>query len=332
MADVFRLPLKQIFNFKINIRNDMPTSLRIFLLWLMISTALAAQAPGAGTTVKPSSPAKTHAAAASRPAANSAPGLPSEDEVNGFMKAQLGWDPQATWKILSIKPSPAEGLSEVTVQMSSPDGSSAQKFYVSADGKHAVFGEIMPFGKHPFEERRLELEKKAKGPARGPAGAAVTVVEFSDLQCPHCKEASPTIERLLRENPNIHFVFENFPLPMHNWALKGAAYADCVGRASNDAFWKFITSVYAAQADITAENADTRLTELADQAGVKGADIAACSTQPETESRVQSSINLGKSLDVNATPTLFVNGRPIGVNENNYDLLKQLVDFEATEK
>jgi protein-disulfide isomerase len=310
----------------------MPNSLRIFLLLLMLPAALAAQTPGSSTAAKPSSPAKTHAAAASQPAADSATGLPTEDEVNGFMRAQLGWDPQATWKIISIKPSKAEGLTEVTVQMSSPDGQSAQKFYVSADGKHAVFGDIVPFGKHPFEERRLELEKKAKGPSRGPVGAAVTVVEFSDLQCPHCKEASPTIERLLSENPKIHFIFESFPLPVHNWALKGAAYADCVGRASNDAFWKFIAGVYAAQAEITAENTDNKLTELADQSGVKGADIAACSTQPETESRVESSINLGKSLDVNATPTLFVNGRPIGVSENNYDLLKQLVDFAATEK
>lgn len=305
----------------------MPKSLKILLLLLMLPAMLAAQTPGAPTTAKPHPVAAT-----SKLAADAASSLPTEDEVNGFMKAQLGWDPQATWKIISIKPSKAEGLAEVTVQMSSPEGSSAQKFYVSADGKHAVFGDIVPFGKHPFEERRLELEKKAKGPSRGPASAAVTVVEFSDLQCPHCKEASPTIERLLKDNPNIHFIFESFPLPMHNWALKGAAYADCVGKASNDAFWKFIASVYAAQADITAENADNKLTELADQSGVKGADIAACSTQPETQSRVESSINLGKAVDVNATPTLFVNGRPIGVSDNNYDLLKQLVDFAVTEK
>ena len=119
---------------------------------------------------------------------------------------------------------------------------------------------------------------------------------------------------------------------MHNWAEKGAAYADCVGRASQDAFWKFIAGVYAAQADITAENADQRLTDLADQSGVKGPDIAACSTQPETESRVENSIKLGKSVDVNSTPTVFINGRPVGVSGNDYDVLKQLVDFAAKEK
>jgi protein-disulfide isomerase len=299
----------------------------MFSLLLMLSGAAAAQT-SSSTTTKASGPAKAHTAATPKSTEN----LPTEDEVDAFLHAQVGFDPQTNWKILSIKPSKAAGLTEVNVQISGPQGSAAQQFFVSADDKHAVFGEIVPFGKHPFEETRLELEKKARGPARGPAIAAVTLVEFSDLQCPHCKEASPTLEKLLSENPNVHLVFQNFPLPMHNWALKGAAYADCVGRASNDAFWKFVAGVYAAQADITAENADQKLTDLADQSGVKGPDIAACSTQPETESRVESSIALGKSVDVNSTPTLFINGRPVGVRGNNYDALKQLVDFAAKEK
>src|SRR6266404_8957291 len=195
--------------------------------------------------------------------------LPSEDDVNAFMQQTFGYDPQLTWKIASIKPSPAEDLAEVTVIISGPQGQGPQKFFVSEDGKHAVVGDVIPFGKHPFEETRLELQKKVTGPARGPADAPVTVVEFSDLQCPHCKEANPTVEKLLSENPNIHFVFQNFPLPMHNWAQKGAAYADCIGKTSNEAFWKFIASVYDAQTEITAENADQMLTELPDEAGLR---------------------------------------------------------------
>jgi len=304
----------------------------IFWLLLMLSASVAAQQkPVTGIAAKSSSPAKAHTAASNSSSSMSA-NLPTEEEVNAFLQAQIGWEPQTTWKIVSIKPSKAVGLAEVSVQISGAQGQGGQTFFVSADGKHAVFGDIVPFGKHPFEETRLELEKKAQGPSRGPATAPVTIVEFSDLQCPHCKEANPTVEKLLAAEPNIHFILQNFPLPMHNWALKGAAYADCVGRASQDAFWKFITAVYAAQAEITAENADQKLTDLADQAGVKGTDIAACSTQPETQTRVENSINLGKSVDVTATPTLFVNGRPVGVDGNNYEVLKQLVEFAAKQK
>jgi len=306
--------------------------LRIFWLLLMLSTTLSAQQkPSTGAAGKPGSPAKAHTAASNSSSSMPA-NLPTEEDVNAFLQAQIGWQPQTTWKIVSIKPSKAAGLAEVSVQISGAQGQGGQSFFVSADGKHAVFGDIVPFCKHPFEETRLELEKKAKGPSRGPANAPITIVEFSDLQCPHCKDANPTVEKLLAAEPNIHFVLQNFPLPNHNWALKGAAYADCVGRASQDAFWKFVSGVYGVQAEITAENADQKLTELADQAGVKGTDIAACSTQPETQTRVENSINLGKSVDVTATPTLFVNGRPVGVDGNNYEVLKQLVDFAAKQK
>jgi protein-disulfide isomerase len=302
---------------------QMRNRLLIILALLALSmVAVAQQKPTTKAKTKSSDELGTHAT----------PNLPSEENVNAFLHATFGYDPQLTWKIIGIRPSQAEGLAQVTVQISGPQGQGEQKFFVTEDGKHAVVGDVIPFGAHPFDKTRDLLQKKAAGPSRGQASAPVTVVEFSDLQCPHCKEAAPTIEKLLTDNPNIHFVYQNFPLPMHNWALKAADYADCVGRASNDAVWKFISSVYAAQSDITAENADQKLTEIADKSGVNGKDIAACAAKPETQSRVEASIDLGKSVDVNATPTLFINGRPVGVSGNNYEVLKQIVDFAASDK
>ncbi len=142
--------------------------------------------------------------------------------------------------------------------------------------------------------RGRTLEKGITGPSRGPKDAPVTIVEFGDLQCPACKAAQPAIEGLIAAEPNARFVFQNFPLEMHNWAAKGAAYADCVGQASNDAFWKFVAKTYDTQADITAENADEKLTALADGAGVKGADIAACAGTPVAKAHVDASLALGK--------------------------------------
>jgi len=325
MVDVFRSRPKQIFdsdvggvsNSPVPIKDDMRKFLIAFTLLVGILSG----------QEKPA--AKPKAATAQ---GSAAAGLPSEDDVDGFMHETFGYNPQLTWKIVTIKPAEARGLAEVDVLISSPEGQGEQKFFVTEDGKHAVVGDVIPFGKHPFEATRLELQKKANGPARGPAKAPVWIVEFSDLQCPHCKEANPTIERLLNEDPNVHFVLQNFPLPGHNWSLKAASYADCVGRASVDSFWKFVDSVFAAQEQITAENADEKLTGIADSSGVKGTDMAACAAKPETQARVEASVTIGKALQVNSTPTLFVNGRPVGVNGNNYDALKKLVDFAATDK
>ena len=300
--------------------------------FLMVFLAAAATLASAQHNPTPKHKAARAKSAEAASPSQSEPRLPSEDEVNGFMHETFGYDAQLTWKVLSIKPAQAAGLAEVTVEISGPQGQGIQRFFVTEDGKNSVVGDIIPFGKHPFEAARVELQKRADGPARGPAEAPVMLVEFTDLQCPHCKEANPTIERLLKEDPNVHYVFQNFPLPSHNWAEKAAQYGDCVGRASNDAFWKFVDGVFAAQEQITADNADEKLTGIADAAGVKGSDIAACAAKPETQSRVQASLSLGKSLDVNSTPTLFVNGRPVGVGSNNYDVLKKLVDFSAQER
>ena len=159
---------------------------------LMLLLAVAALAGG---QQKPA-PHHPAAAPAAKPAAASASGdakLPSEDTVNSFMHDTFGYDPSITWRILEIKPSEAQGLAEVLVLMSNPQGQQTSKFLVSPDGTHALLGEIIPFGAHPFAPANAKLEKDAKGPSRGPKGGAM-IVEFSDLQCPHCKAAQPTLE------------------------------------------------------------------------------------------------------------------------------------------
>src|SRR5580658_2238560 len=274
-------------------------------------------------------PAQTSTTAKS-PASGAAVNLPSEATVDSFMQQTFGYESQVSWKISSIKPAPVPGLAQVDVILASPQGQQISRFYVTPDGDHAVIGEIIPFGARPFDPAMKTLEKGISGPSRGPKDAAVTIVEFGDLQCPACKAAQPSIEALVAAEPTARFVFQNFPLEMHNWAAKGAAYADCVAHASNDAFWKFIAKTYDTQADITAENADEKLTALANDAGVKGADIAACASTPAAKAHVEASLALGKEVNVTGTPTLFINGRTVGnVSQIPLDTLKGLVEFAA---
>ncbi|PYX89343.1 MAG: hypothetical protein DMG68_05425 [Acidobacteria bacterium] len=128
----------------------------------------------------------------------------------------------------------------------------------------------------------------------------------------------------------VKFVFQQFPLPSHEWAGKAAAYADCVGRSNNAAFWKFVNGTYAAQSEITPANADQKLTGIADASGVKGTEIAACAAKPDTRTRIDNSVELGKAVGVTGTPTLFINGRKIAnVNNTPYEVLKGMIDYAA---
>jgi protein-disulfide isomerase len=272
-----------------------------------------------------------------RPSANAGTTvLPTEDTVNSFLFQMFGYDPTVTWKVTEIHPSEVSGLAEVLVVVTNPQGSNPNRLLVTADGKHAVTGDILPFGAKPFEDARAKLEKGVNGPAKGPEKAAVTIVEFSDMQCPHCQKVAPLIEQLLAQEPAAHFVFQNFPLPSHNWAGKAAGYVDCVGRASaggasNDAVWKFIQKTFDEQANITEANADEKLKAIATASGANGEEIAACAVKPDTKARIQASLALGKSVGVNGTPSLFINGRNVPSGAP-VELMKKIVDFQASQK
>jgi protein-disulfide isomerase len=260
----------------------------------------------------------------------SSAGLPTEDMVNSFMQQTFGYDSSVTWKIASIKPSTAPGLAEVVVVIGNAQGQQVTTFYVTPDGKHALVGDLIPFGAKPFAPALEALQKGINGPSRGPATPSVLLVEFSDLQCPHCKDAQPILAKLLADEPGAKFVFQQYPLPQHNWAAKGAAYTDCIGRTNKDAVWKFIQGAFDQQSDITEANADEKLNALADASGAKSSDIAACAAKPETKKRIEDSVALGQEVGVNSTPTLYVNGRRISnMNALPYEVLKELVEYGA---
>ncbi|MGZ4819547.1 MAG: thioredoxin domain-containing protein [Terriglobales bacterium] len=266
---------------------------------------------------------------------------PSDAAINSFVRQMTGGpNPAVTWTISEIKPRAVSDLTQVTVLMNTPQGRGAAAFMVTADGKHALMGEVIPFGANPFAANRAKLLKGINGPSRGPANAPVTIVEFADLQCPACKAALPEIQKLIADEPNAKFVFQQFPLTMaHHWAMKAAEYGDCVHRENPAAFWKYVDAVYAAQEQITSETNNTddagtkaegKLKQLAAGAGVDGEKVAACASQAATEQRIKQSMALGKEVDVTGTPTLYVNGRRINnLGSLSYEQLKRLVDFMA---
>ena len=295
------------------------------LIILVLGTVLAAQQ-------KPK-PENSVSAARSPEKAETSVSLPSEETVNSFLQQMFGYDRSISWKVSSIRPSEAQGLGEVTVILAKEQGQQSTVLYVTPDGKHALVGEVLPFGARPFDPAKEQLQKGVNGISRGPANAPATIVEFSDLQCPHCKAAQPAVEKLLDEEPNARFVFQPFPLASHDWAAKAAAYGDCVGRFNNEAFWKFVNAVYTAQSEITQANADEKLTAIATQNGVKGTDAAACAAKPETKTRIDRSVELGKVVDVTGTPTLFINGRKVSnISGTPPEILKAMVDFAADRK
>jgi len=250
---------------------------------------------------------------------------PTNAEVDAALKRIYGYDPSIQWKIVRMRPSMVPGMNEVFLLLKGE----FHHLFLTADGRFAIDGSMQPFGQDPYAGVRDRL-KAADGVALGPAVPAVTLVEFSDLQCPHCKEAQPVLEKLASDFPKMRIVVQQYPLsPAHPWAMKAAQYADCVGRMDSSAAWKFIAAVYENQGGIAVATADDKLRELTSAAGLDAGKVTACAAEPATEARIKKSMALGDSVGVLGTPAIYVNGRLL---ENlvgiPYEQVKAMVQYE----
>jgi len=261
---------------------------------------------------------------------------PTVDEVNAFLKAFWGYDPNRLWQVQAILKTQVQGLSRVVVLIEEKGAAQQQPqslgFFVLPDGAHLIAGEeVMPFGADPFAANRKLLQSTADGPAKGAASKALEFVEFSDFQCPHCKEAQPTIDKLLKDFPGAHFVYENFPLAaVHSEATKAAQYGVCVAKqGGSEAFYKFADNVFTNQEKLTPTTSTDTLSVAVTAAGQDPAKIATCAAAPETKTAIDASTQLGRDLGVNQTPFLFINGRGLPLGGVPYDTLKQMVAYQA---
>ena len=263
---------------------------------------------------------------------------PTADQVNQFLTQLWGYDPNRIWRVMGIETTPATGVSHVSVLLADRGPNAKAQptaFYVMPDGKHAIAGNsMMDFGAKPFESVRQRLMTEADGPSKGSANKALELVEFADMQCPHCKEAQTSMEQLAKDFPNAHIVFENFPLAsIHPFATRAALDGVCVAQAKPDAFWTYLQAVYDTQGGLTAEDGEATLKAAVTKAGQDPGTVSLCAGTPEAQGKVLASVRLGESIGIDQTPTLVVNGRlvPVSPAAVPYDTLKRLVAFEAAQ-
>jgi protein-disulfide isomerase len=261
---------------------------------------------------------------------------PTTQEVNSFLKQIWGYDPNRVWEVVGIQTTPVANLNRVTILVGEQGVShtaSPTVFFVTPDGHHAVAGsDVITFGAHPFAAVQEKLEARATGPFHGSNSKNLMLVEFADLQCPDCKIAAPTMDKLATDFPNARIVFQLFPLStIHPEAEKAAEYAVCVAQQKgNAAFFQFVQAVFDTQESLKTD-ADGTLKAAATKAGADAAAVATCAGTPAAAGAVAASVKLGKDLDVNETPTLFVNGRPVPVTGVPYNTLKQIISYTAQE-
>jgi len=260
---------------------------------------------------------------------------PTVDTVNAFLKALWGYDSNRIWRVEAIQATPAPNVSKVVVFVSDKaPGAKVQTtaFFVTPDQMHAVAGDtVVPFGATPFADIRKTLQVRADGATRGATSKDLMLVEFADLQCPHCKEAQGTMDNLVKDFPNARVVYQSFPIvQLHPFAFKAAAYGYCVQKQKNDAFFTYAAAVFDTQEALTAEAGDETLKNAVTKAGLDPAAVDACAATQATKDQVNASIKLAEDVGVEQTPMLAVNGHLLPLTGIPYETLKTIISYQAS--
>lgn len=187
--------------------------------------------------------------------------------------------------------------------------------YISADSKTFFQGTLWNFQEDPRAERRRRIDLST-GRAQGSASPAVTIVEYADMECGYCKFRGMQLDRLLEVNAGIvsarrHYKF--FPLWFaHPWAMKAASAADCLFRLGEaPAMFRFKELVYSRQETLTVAGIDELALTAAEAQGVATANFLSCYLQDESFARVRQDMEEGQRLEVDSTPTYFIDGTEI---------------------
>ena len=236
-----------------------------------------------------------------------------EDEVVQHVREQFKVPDSSTVTATPFTASPYPNLLTSKVTVEKGGQKATQDFYLTKDRRCLVLGTIFNLGVDPRQEV-LRTLKTANEPSQGAANAPVTIVEFSDLQCPMCARLHDFLETdLLPKYPNkVRIVYKEFPLvSIHDWTLTAAVACECAYRVKPGADIPLRSMIYKNQRSITSANVRDLMLSYGEQVGLDRLRFAACIDSKATLPHVEADFKEGKALGINATPTCFVNGRMV---------------------
>jgi protein-disulfide isomerase len=245
-------------------------------------------------------------------------------------KAQL--PPASTITIGLVEPSDVAGFHTINVTVTAEDKSSHPiKFLLSDDGKT-----VAQFIRYDISADPRTMVSDAGRPSRGgPTSAPVVIVNFDDLECPFCARFHDSLFPAItqRYGDKVHIVYRDFPLDQHPWAMRASVDVNCLAAQSPAGYWNLVDYIHRNAEDIgsdpnakpddpkadakpdapkhTLDRANAQLDRLTREQGaqqkVDAVKLDACIAKQDTAA-IEASKQLGTTLNIESTPTYFING------------------------
>ncbi|MBI4347262.1 MAG: DsbA family protein [Elusimicrobia bacterium] len=206
--------------------------------------------------------------------------------------------------------------------------------HVSKGGTHFFIGEARDLKTDPDQATLAKINLKNVQSRGGGESAPIVLVEYSDIQCPFCRNAHLALEEKLEQTygKKVRWVFKHFPLTsIHPWAYPAAIAVACAERQKGSAAWKVQEALFKEQESVNPGNLRDKVVAEAKKAGLKSAAFEACFDKQETKDRVDADMAEARAVRVNSTPTLIVNGRVIQ-GFRDFESLKSVIDEMLKDK
>jgi protein-disulfide isomerase len=226
------------------------------------------------------------------------------NDTRTFYKLPPSW----TITVGSLQTSPVPNFFQTAVAFDNNGKKGGATFYVTRDKRYAVLGSVYILRTPREVEHLISTDNQ---PYSGGANAPVTIVEYADLECPTCARLQPFLENELlpRYGDKVKLVYKDFPLPMHPWSRKAAIASQCAYQIDPSAYAPYRSAIFAHQDQINFANVRDQLLQLGEAAGIDRLKLAACLDSDASLSRIQADLREGQELQVDSTPTCFINGK-----------------------
>lgn len=236
-----------------------------------------------------------------------------EQRVVQYYTKAANIPPGVTLSVKDIQPAEAAGFLAATLEASNGPKTQQVPLLISRDGRYLAQGRLVDLNADPYETLMKKISLKDEA-FRGNPNAKVTIVEYSDFQCPYCSRAYTTVEtQVMKEyGDRVRLVYKNFPLSnMHPWADNAALAAACARRQNPEAFWKLYDFFFQNQASLTPDSVKAKAGGVLKKAGADVAAFDACFDTKAALDSVKADQAEAESLGVRSTPTFFINGRKL---------------------
>jgi protein-disulfide isomerase len=251
----------------------------------------------------------------------------TQKNIEAYLRNLYAFGPDVKLIVGPLKESPVEGMLETNIDVTIGENKENAKFYVSKDGRFLFRGDVSDMTKDPLAENLAKI-RMTDAPSLGDPKAPVTIVEYSDFECPVCRNLHDALRSILPNySGKVRVIFKDFPLEqLHPWARTAAIAGRCAYQQKPETFWKVYDLIYDNQEVISAANAWTKIVDYASQSGLDAEAFKSCMASPEAGAAVNASHANGEKLEVNSTPTLFVNGRRmVGADAHQ---IEQYINYE----